>query len=93
MKPRFYVMFVQHNKEQEAENRTVPAAYDEIKKAYQKYYDQLAKDMNNSTLDWSVGYILDNFGNVIESKYWTDIVEEPEPTPEEPETPEEPVEG
>lgn len=84
MKSRFYVMFVQHNKEADAENRTVPVAFDEIKKAYQKYYDQLAKDMNNSTLDWSVGYILDNFGNVIESKYWTDIVET---TQEEPEIP------
>ena len=24
----------------------------------------------------TIKYILDNFGNVIESKYWTDIVEE-----------------
>lgn len=77
MSPRYYVVFVQHNKEAGAENRTVPSAFDSLKDAYQKYYEQLAKDMKNVTLDWSVGYILDNFGNVIESKYWTDI-EEPE---------------
>lgn len=78
MKPRFYVVFIQHNKEVDAENRTVPSAFDDLKAAYQKYYEQLGKDMKNSTLDWSVGYILDNFGNKIDSKYWTDI-EEPEP--------------
>lgn len=79
MKSRFYVVFVQHNKEVDAENRTVPLAFDDLKSAYQKYYEQLGKDMKNSTLDWSVGYIQDNFGNKIESKYWTDIEEEPEP--------------
>ncbi len=79
MKPRFYVVFIQHNKEVDAENRTVPLAFDDLKSAYQKYYEQFGKDMKNSTLDWSVGYILDNFGNKIESKYWTDIEEEPEP--------------
>lgn len=88
MKPRYYVMFVQHNKEAQAENRTIPSGFDSIKDAYQKYYEQLAKDMKNVTLDWSVGYILDNFGNIIESKYWTDI-EEPK---EELEPVEEPTE-
>lgn len=78
MKPRFYVVFIQHNKEVDAENRTIPSAFDDLKAAYQKYYEQLGKDMKNPTLDWSVGYIQDNFGNKIESKYWTDI-EEPEP--------------
>jgi hypothetical protein len=80
MKPRFYVVFVQHNKEADAENRTVPSAFDNLKDAYQKYYEQLGKDMKNATLDWSVGCILDNFGNKIESKYWSDITEEPEVT-------------
>jgi hypothetical protein len=79
MKPRFYVMFVQHNKEADAENRTVPSAFDTKKEAEQKWHEQLGKDMKNATLDWGVGYILDNFGNRIDSKYWSDIQEEPEP--------------
>lgn len=82
MKPRFYVVFIQHNKEVDAENRTVPPAFDNLKDAYQKYYEQLGKDMKNATLDWSVGYIQDNFGNKIESKYWSDVTEEPEEEPE-----------
>lgn len=82
MKIRYYVMFVQHNKEANAENRTVPSGHNDLKEAQQRFYEQMAKDMKNTTLDWSVGYILDNYGNVIESRYWTDIVEEPEPAEE-----------
>lgn len=82
MKSRFYVMFVQHNKEVDAENRTVPLAFNDLKSAYQKYYEQLGKDMKNATVDWSVGYILDNFGNKIESKYWVDEEEATEETEE-----------
>lgn len=78
MKPRYYVMFVQHNKIQDAENRTVPSAFNTLKEAEQKYYEQLGQDMKNKTLDWSVGYILDNFGNRLQSKYWTDKEIEPE---------------
>lgn len=80
MKPRFYVVFVQHNKEVDAENRTVPSAYDDLLLARQKFHEQLGKDMKNETLDWSIGYILDNFGNKIESEYWTNIEETTEET-------------
>ena len=83
MKPRFYVVFVQHNKEADAENRTVPSAFDTKKEAEQKWHEQLGKDMKNATLDWGVGYILDNFGNLLEHKYWVD--EESEEPTEEPE--------
>lgn len=83
MKPRYYVVFIQHNKEVNAENRTVPSGFDDLKSAQQKYYEQLGKDMKNATLDWSVGFILDSYGNICESRYWTDIVEEPEPEPAE----------
>jgi hypothetical protein len=75
MKSRFYVMFVQHNKDANAENRTIPSAYDDLLLARQKFHEQLGKDMKNATLDWSIGYILDNFGNKIESEYWTNIEE------------------
>lgn len=47
--------------------------------AKQEYHAQLGKDMANVTLGWSVVYILDSFGNVIESERWT---REEEPTPE-----------
>lgn len=80
MKSRFYVMFVQHNKEVDAENRTIPSAYDDLLLARQKFHEQLGKDMKNETLDWSIGYILDNFGNKIESEYWTNIEETTEET-------------
>lgn len=76
-------MFVQHEKEKNAENRVAPSGHNDLKSAQQKFYEQMGKDMKNTTLDWSVGYILDNYGNVIESRYWTDIVEEPEPEPAE----------
>lgn len=82
MKKRYYVVAVQHNKDANAENRTVPSAYDDLKSAQQKYYEQLGKDMNNATLDWGFCCILDNTGNQLDSRYWTDIVEEPEPAEE-----------
>lgn len=72
MKARYYVMFVQHNKEQDAENRTVPSAYDDINAAVQKFHEQMGNDMKNATLDWSVGYITDNYGNIIRSERWTE---------------------
>ena len=97
MKSRFYVMFVQFNKDVNAENRTVPSAFDELSDAVQKFHEQMGKDMKNATLGWSVGYITDNFGNLVRSERWTDEEwrksQEPEPTPEEPTEPEEPVEG
>lgn len=92
MRPRYYVMFVQHNQEAQAENRTVPSAFDDLNEAVQKFHEQLGKDMKNVTLDWSVGYILDNFGNLIRSENWSNIPEEtPEETPED--IPEETEEG
>ena len=81
MKTRYYVVFVQHNKEQGAENRVAPSAFDTMEGALQKFHEQMGKDMKNVTLDWSVGYIVDNSGNTYRSERWT----EPEPTEEEPE--------
>ena len=76
MKPRYYVLFVQHNQEAQAENRTAPSAFDDLNSAVQKFHEQMGKDMKNATLDWSVGTITDNFGNLIRSEYWTNIEEE-----------------
>ena len=80
MKTRYYVMFVQHNKEVNAENRTVPSAFDSVNQALQKFHEQMGSDMKNQTLDWSVGYILDNLGNVYRTERWTETPEEPEET-------------
>lgn len=80
MKTRYYVICVQHNKEANAENRTAPNGYNTLSEAVQKYHEQLGKDMKNATLDWSVGYIVDNLGNLYRSEYWeeeTEPVEEP----------------
>lgn len=76
---RFYVLTIQYNKVAQAENRTAPKAYDDMLSAKQEYHAQLGKDMANVTLGWSVVYILDSFGNVLESERWT---REEEPTPE-----------
>lgn len=83
MKERFYVMFVQHNKEVNAENRTVPKGFDKLNEAYQAFYEQLGKDMKNATLDWSVGFILTNNGATYESRFWKEEIEEPVETPTE----------
>lgn len=94
MESRFYVMFVQFNKDVNAENRTVPSAFDELNDAVQKFHEQMGKDMKNATLGWSVGYITDNFGNLVRSERWTDEEwrKSQEPEEEEPTEPIEPTE-
>lgn len=94
MKSRFYVMFVQFNKDAEAENRTVPSAFDDLNSATQKFHEQMGKDMKNATLGWSVGYIVDNWGNLIRQERWTDEEwrKSQEPEEEEPTEPTEPTE-
>lgn len=78
---RFYVMAVQHNKEKNAENRTVPVGFDDEFEARTNFYDTLAKDRKNQTLDWGVVYLLDNMGNnPLERERWDRP--QPEPTPE-----------
>lgn len=94
MGSRFYVMFVQFNKDVNAENRTVPSAFDELDDAVRKFHEQMGKDMKNGTLGWSVGYIVDNWGNLIRQERWTDKEwrKSQEPEEEEPEPAEEPAE-
>lgn len=77
---RFYVLAIQYNREKEAENRTVPKAYDTKDDAIAEWHSQLAKDMKNDTLGWSLCMVIDVFGNVIAKERWTRAVE---PTPEE----------
>lgn len=80
---RYYVMTIQHNWEKDAENRTVPSAFNSYNEAKQKFHSQLASDMANQTLDWSLCLIINSEGGVHESEKWTrEIVPNPEPEEE-----------
>ena len=84
---RYYVVSVQHNKEKDAENRSVPKAFDTELQARQAFHAQLGGDMGNAVLDWSVCMIFTDIGSVIASERWEapkqGIVETPiKPTPE-----------
>lgn len=83
---RYYVVSVQHNKEKDAENRSVPKAFDTELQARQAFHEQLGSDMSNTTLDWSVCMIFTDIGSVIASERWEAPVPEPAPTPETTET-------
>lgn len=72
---RYYVVSVQHNKEKDSENRSVPKAFDTELQARQAFHAQLGSDMGNAVLDWSVCMIFTDIGSVIASERW----EAPEP--------------
>ena len=77
---RYHVVSIQHNKDKDAENRSVPKAFDTELQARQAFHEQLGSDMSNTTLDWSVCMIFTDIGSVIASERWE--APEPEPTPE-----------
>ena len=86
---RYYVVSIQHNKEKDAENRSVPKAFDTELRARQAFHAQLGIDMGNEVLDWSVCMIFTDIGSVIASERWeapeqgiveTPVEEAPEPT-------------
>ena len=92
---RYYVVSVQHNKDKDAENRSVPKAFDTELQARQAFHAQLGSDMSNAALDWSVCMIFTDIGSVIASERWeapeqeiaeTPVEEAPAPTPEPTET-------
>ena len=67
---RYYVVSVQHNKEKDTENRSVPKAFDTELQARQAFHAQLGSDMSNVALDWSVCMIFTDIGSVIASERW-----------------------
>lgn len=67
---RYYVVSVQHNKEKDTENRSVPKAFDTELQARQAFHAQLGSDMSNVALDWSVCMIFTDIGSVIVSERW-----------------------
>lgn len=73
---RYYVIAVQHNKLADAENRSVPKAYNDLISAKQEAYRQLSVDMGNQTLDWGVVSILTSDGYLVQpSEKWERPVE------------------
>ncbi|MBQ0112774.1 MAG: hypothetical protein KBT03_06570 [Bacteroidales bacterium] len=79
MQERFYVVTIQYNKEKQAENRTVPMAFDTLAEATKQFHSQMAKDMGNATLGWSVTVIMDSNGSLRRSEKWEaeEVQEEP----------------
>ena len=80
---RYYVTSIQYNKLAQAENRSVPFAFDDINSARQKFHDVLANDMKNPLLGWSVAFIFNSEGALVTSEKWEKVEE-----PVEPEVPE-----
>ena len=54
----------------DAENKSVPKAFDTELQARQAFHEQLGSDMSNTTLDWSVCMIFTDIGSVIASERW-----------------------
>lgn len=75
---RYYVVAIQHNKVADAENRSVPKAYDDKFLARQEFHRQLGTDMNNTTLDWGIVSILNSDGYLEATEKWErqDIISE-----------------
>ena len=76
---RFYLLTIQYNREAEAENRTAPKAFDSLKDAKAEFHAQVAKDMKNTTLGWSLNMVINSDGGIYEQeKYVADPVEDAE---------------
>lgn len=78
---RYYLFTVQHNKVADAENRSVPRAFDSRHAAVAAYHAQIAADMSNATLDWSINMLINSAMGVEMSEKWT--AEEPAAEPAE----------
>lgn len=57
---RFYVFSVQYNKDAQAENRSVPKAFDNRNDAIKEFHRQLANDYGNETLGWSICMVINS---------------------------------
>ena len=67
---RYYVLAVQYNKDAQAENRTVPKAYDTKNEAKREFHNQLSQDYGNTTLGWSICMVINSDMKVeAEEKY------------------------
>lgn len=73
---RYYLFTVQHNAETDSENRSVPKAFDTRKDAVKAYHAQIASDMGNAILDWSINMIINSaMGVEMSEKYEAETAE------------------
>ena len=75
---RFYVLSIQYNKEKNAENRTAPKGFDTLDEAVKEFHRQMANDMGNTTLGWSLCMVVNSDGNVHKMEKWEKKKETPE---------------
>lgn len=78
---RYYVLAIQYNVEKEAENRTAPKAFDKREDAIKEYHAQMAKDMGNATLGWSLCMVINSEMGIEAKEKWVrevELVIEPE---------------
>jgi hypothetical protein len=68
---RFYVVSIQHNMVADAENRSIPKAYDTVNEAVREFHRQLSVDMSNETLDWAICLVFDSRMEIIKAEKWT----------------------
>lgn len=61
---RYYLTTIQFNKEAQAENRTIPKAFDKLEDAVTAFFSQVVTDRKNASLGWSVNYITNDFGGI-----------------------------
>ena len=73
---RFYVMAIQHNMVANAENRSVPKAYNTLDEAIAEFHKQMAADMNNATLDWTLAMVINSEGGIHRNEKWTRAITE-----------------
>lgn len=71
MNRRYYVVAIQYNKDKEAENRTVPKAFNTLDEAVAEFHKQMGADMNNATLGWSISIVFDNDDSIYRNEKWT----------------------
>lgn len=77
---RYYLFTVQHNMEKNAENRSAPRGFDNRNSAIAAYHAQIANDMNNQTLDWSINMIINSaMGVEMSEKFEREYIPESEP--------------
>lgn len=72
---RYYVLAIQHNMEKDEENRTAPKAFNTLNDAIKAFHKQLADDMGNATLDWSLCMIINSDCGIYKSEKWVREVE------------------
>ena len=78
---KYYLITIQYNQESKAENRTVPRMYTDLADAEADFYEQVGKDMKNSTLGGSLNLVINSEGGVYPNlnKKWGFMSEDEKP--------------